>query len=57
MLNHRGLTITTLDLYEFIIAEIIQLLGDEPEAYTAAALRDFVLLLVVGFRLCRPGEL
>jgi len=43
MLNHRGLTITTLDLYEFIIAEVIQLLGDEPEAYTAGALRDFVL--------------
>jgi hypothetical protein len=36
MLNHRGLTITTLDVYEFIIAELIQLLGDEPKAYTAA---------------------
>jgi hypothetical protein len=35
-LNHRGLTITTLDVYEFIIAELIEVLGDAPEAYTAA---------------------
>jgi integrase/recombinase XerD len=42
-LNHRGLTITTLDVYEFIIAELVELLGDAPETYTAGALRDFVL--------------
>ena len=42
MKEHRGLKETTLDLYEFTLLGLIKSLGDEPRAYTAKSIRDFV---------------
>jgi site-specific recombinase XerD len=43
MRQHRGLTETTLDVYQPIIAELLTALGGDPHRYTAEALRGFVL--------------
>jgi integrase/recombinase XerD len=43
MRQHRGLTETTLDVYQPIIAELLTALGGEPRLYTAEALRGFAL--------------
>lgn len=43
MRQHRGLTETTLDAYQGVLVELLAMLGDDPRAYTAAALRAFVL--------------
>jgi integrase/recombinase XerD len=43
MRQHRGLTETTLDVYQPIIAELLTALGSEPRLYTAEALRGFAL--------------
>jgi integrase/recombinase XerD len=43
MRQHRGLTETTLDVYQQIIAELLTARGSDPRRYTAEALRDFVL--------------
>jgi len=42
MRTHRGLTDTTLDLYEGIIAGLLEALGDDARNYSAEALRNFV---------------
>jgi integrase/recombinase XerD len=41
--QHRGLTETTLDVYQPIIAELLTALGGDPHRYTAEALRGFAL--------------
>ena len=43
MRQHRGLTETTLDVYQPIIAELLTALGGNPKFYTAEALRGFAL--------------
>ncbi|HXZ18203.1 MAG TPA: tyrosine-type recombinase/integrase [Roseiarcus sp.] len=43
MHEQRGLADSTLDLRERILADLLRALGDNPEAYTAAAVRGFVL--------------
>jgi integrase/recombinase XerD len=43
MRQHRGLTDTTLDVYQPIIAELVTALGGDPHRYTAEVLRSFVL--------------
>jgi integrase/recombinase XerD len=42
MRTHRGLTDTTLDLYEGIIAGLLDALGDDARNYSAESLRNFV---------------
>lgn len=43
MSRHRGLADSTLDQYQRTIVSLLQALGDDPQAYTAEALRAFVL--------------
>ena len=43
MRQHRGLTETTLDVYQAILAELLAVCGSDPHAYTAESLRGFVL--------------
>lgn len=43
MRQHRGLTESTLDTYQIILVDLLEVLGDDPGAYTAEALRQFVL--------------
>lgn len=43
MLAHRGLTETTLDVYQGILVGLLDALGDDARAYAAEALRAFVL--------------
>jgi site-specific recombinase XerD len=43
MRQHRGLTETTLDVYQPIIAELLAALGSDTHLYTAEALRGFTL--------------
>ena len=43
MRRHRGLTDASLKVYEGILVELRDALGDDPHTYTAKLLRDFVL--------------
>ncbi|HKM72738.1 MAG TPA: tyrosine-type recombinase/integrase [Stellaceae bacterium] len=43
MRQHRGLTETTLDVYQPIITELLTALGGDPRLYTAEVLRGFAL--------------
>lgn len=43
MRQHRGLTETTLDVYQGILVGLLDTLGDDPHTYTAEGLRGFVL--------------
>jgi integrase/recombinase XerD len=43
MRQHRGLTESTLDVYQGVLIGLFEGLGDHPGAYTAEALRAFVL--------------
>ncbi len=43
MRTHRGLTESSLDVYEGILAGLLEALGDDPSVYTAQSLRAFVL--------------
>jgi integrase/recombinase XerD len=43
MRTHRGLTETTLDVYQGILVGLLDALGDDARAYSAEALRAFVL--------------
>jgi integrase/recombinase XerD len=43
MRRHRGLTESTLDVYQGILVGLCEKLGDDPGRYTAEALRAFVL--------------
>jgi site-specific recombinase XerD len=43
MHRHRGLTETTLDVYQAIIVELLAAHGSDPHLYTAEVLRDFAL--------------
>jgi site-specific recombinase XerD len=43
MRSHRGLTETTLDVYQGILPGLLDVLGDDARAYSAEALRTFVL--------------
>jgi integrase/recombinase XerD len=43
MRKHRGLTETTLDVYQGILVGFLEALGDDARAYSAEALRAFVL--------------
>ena len=43
MRKHRGVTETTLDVYQGILAGFLDALGDDGHAYSAEALRTFVL--------------
>ena len=40
---HRGVRETTLDTYQHVIVDLLEALGDDPRAYTAEAVRGFVL--------------
>jgi integrase/recombinase XerD len=42
MRQHRGLTETTLDVYEGVLVGLREAIGEDPRAYTAEALRTFV---------------
>jgi site-specific recombinase XerD len=41
--QHRGIAETTLELRQRSITDLLQTLGDDPSAYTASALRGFML--------------
>jgi site-specific recombinase XerD len=43
MRQHRGLTESTLDVYQGILVGLCETLGDDPGRYTAEALRAFVV--------------
>jgi integrase/recombinase XerD len=43
MSHHRGLTESTLDVYQGILAGLLEALGEDARAYSAEALRGFVL--------------
>lgn len=43
MQSQRGVTDSTLDTYQTSLVDLLKTLGDDPEAYTARALRAFVL--------------
>ena len=43
MHEQRGLAMSTLDLHQGVLVDLLEKLGDNPAAYTAAAVRDFVL--------------
>ncbi len=43
MRQHRGLTETTLDVYQSILAELLDARGSDPRVHTAEVLREFVL--------------
>jgi integrase/recombinase XerD len=43
MRQHRGLTETTLDVYQGILVGLLEALGDDAHTYSAEALRAFVL--------------
>jgi site-specific recombinase XerD len=43
MREQRGVADSTLNRYQLILADLVALLGDDPAAYTAAAIRSFVL--------------
>lgn len=43
MRDQRGLADSTLDKYQLILVDLLAMLGDDPNAYTAAAVRSFVL--------------
>ena len=43
MRRHRGLTVASLKVYEGILVELRDSLGDDPHTYTAELLRGFVL--------------
>jgi integrase/recombinase XerD len=42
MRQHRGLADSTLDLYQEVIADLLEALGDDPQTYTPLQLRAFV---------------
>ncbi|MDE1940045.1 MAG: tyrosine-type recombinase/integrase [Alphaproteobacteria bacterium] len=41
--QHRGMADTTLDLWQRCIVDLLETLGDDPDAYSALALRAFML--------------
>jgi integrase/recombinase XerD len=43
MRHHGGLSETTLDTYQRVIIDLLEVLGDDPAAFTAYAIRAFVL--------------
>src|ERR1700680_3529471 len=43
MRQHRGLTQTTLDVYQGILVGLLKALGDDARAYSAEVIRAFVL--------------
>jgi integrase/recombinase XerD len=43
MREQRGVADSTLNKYQLILADLLAVLGDDPTAYTAAAIRGFVL--------------
>jgi site-specific recombinase XerD len=43
MRGNRGLTETTMDVYQYTLVALLEGLGAEPRTYSAEALRDFVL--------------
>jgi site-specific recombinase XerD len=43
MLRHRGVTLSTLQVYGRVLRRFLQTLGDNPARFTAAGLREFVL--------------
>lgn len=43
MREQRGVAASTLDTYQSTLVALLAALGDEPHAYTAAAVREFVL--------------
>ena len=47
-LQHHGLAETTLHLYEDVLVDLLDALGDDPAAYSAQRLRDFIVVR------CRP---
>ena len=44
MQEHRGIKDSTLDTYQAILVDLLASLGTDPAAYTAAAIRGFVLV-------------
>jgi integrase/recombinase XerD len=43
MRNQRGVTASTLDTYQTTLVDLLKALGDDPKAFTAQAVRTFVL--------------
>ena len=43
MLEHRGVTRVTLDVYQRVLEEFVAMVGTNPGAYSPRALREFVL--------------
>jgi site-specific recombinase XerD len=43
MRSHRGIASSSLDTYQTILVDLLEALGDDPKAYTAQAIRRFVL--------------
>jgi site-specific recombinase XerD len=43
MVQHRGVTDSTLDLYDYVIADLLETVGGDPSRFDARGLRTFVL--------------
>jgi integrase/recombinase XerD len=43
MRSHRGVADSTLDTYQSTLVDLLEAIGDDPKAFTAAAVRAFVL--------------
>jgi integrase/recombinase XerD len=43
MREQRGVADSTLDTYQSTLKDLLKTLGDDPVAYTAVAVRNFVL--------------
>ncbi len=54
---HRGLTETTLDVYQGILVGLLDALGDDARAYSAAALRVFILDRARSHGICRAKSI
>jgi integrase/recombinase XerD len=57
MRQHRGLAETTLDEYQRILINLIESLGHDPHAYTAEAVRTFVLKRAGPHGICRAKSI
>lgn len=57
MRQHRGLTETTIDVYQWILVRLLEALGDDASSYSAEALRAFVLDRAHPHGVCRAQSI
>lgn len=57
MVRHRGVTLTTLEVYERTVVAMLDALGAATHAWTAAAVRAFVLERATGYGIARAQSI